>query len=418
MSDVTPDRPDMDDDLDQAYARAHALADDGRGPAASVRANVLAAAAEVAAQARARVGVEAVAPVASPVAEVGRGRAAAVNLSSWRVRSGAAVCAALLVTLGVWRFDVGRRADGDMQVATASVELAPAPTTPLRRELPAPAPLPMASAPILPPPVVDDPLEHRQVADAAAKRGARDRSADIVVAQAEQSERAPRAMAPPEAPRPAAPPAPALVFAPAPPAATPPAPAPAPAPVAAAPETSSTVTITGPASTQLATLPAMPPSALPRRVPVVPSAKPASEGELRMAQADVPGQRVELTGSSIKRIDASDAANLNAAKAARSSLGATAMRKPGTTLQAAADRGDVEALKTLLAEPAAQVDAPDAAGRTALLHAVLAQQAAAVRLLLGAGADPARADPAGLTPRAAAQAGASAEIAALLATPR
>ena len=38
-----------------------------------------------------------------------------------------------------------------------------------------------------------------------------------------------------------------------------------------------------------------------------------------------------------------------------------------------------------------------------------------MRLLLAAGADPARADPAGLTPRAAAQAGANAEIAALLA---
>ena len=49
---------------------------------------------------------------------------------------------------------------------------------------------------------------------------------------------------------------------------------------------------------------------------------------------------------------------------------------------------------------------------------MLAQQAAAVRLLLAAGADPAQADAAGLTPRAAAQAGASAEIAALLAAPR
>jgi uncharacterized protein len=87
------------------------------------------------------------------------------------------------------------------------------------------------------------------------------------------------------------------------------------------------------------------------------------------------------------------------------------------TLQAAADRGDVEALRALLAEPAVRVDAPDAAGRSALLHAVLAQQAEAVRLLLAAGADPGRADQAGLTPRAAAQAGANGEIAGLLATP-
>jgi ankyrin repeat protein len=87
-------------------------------------------------------------------------------------------------------------------------------------------------------------------------------------------------------------------------------------------------------------------------------------------------------------------------------------------LQAAAGRGDLDALRELLADPATRVDAPDAAGRTALLEAVLARQPAAVRLLLEAGADPGRADRTGLTPRAAAQAGANAEIAALLAAPR
>jgi hypothetical protein len=87
-------------------------------------------------------------------------------------------------------------------------------------------------------------------------------------------------------------------------------------------------------------------------------------------------------------------------------------------LQAAAGRGDLEALRKLLADPAMRVDAPDADGRTALLAAVLAQHPAAVRLLLEAGADPGHADRAGLTPRMAAQAGANAEIAALLAAPR
>ena len=89
-----------------------------------------------------------------------------------------------------------------------------------------------------------------------------------------------------------------------------------------------------------------------------------------------------------------------------------------TPLQAAVDRADVEALKTLLANPATRVDAPDATGRTALLHAVLAQQLGAVRLLIAAGADPDRADQAGLTPRAAALAGANAEIATLVSPPR
>jgi hypothetical protein len=41
-----------------------------------------------------------------------------------------------------------------------------------------------------------------------------------------------------------------------------------------------------------------------------------------------------------------------------------------------------------------------------------------VRLLMAAGADPGRADRAGLSPRAAALTGANAEIATLLSTPR
>jgi hypothetical protein len=85
-------------------------------------------------------------------------------------------------------------------------------------------------------------------------------------------------------------------------------------------------------------------------------------------------------------------------------------------LQHAADAGDGTLIATLLAAGAA-VDAPDAQGRTALLHAVLARQAAAVRALLAAGADPLRADRAGLTPRAAALRGQDADIAALFAPP-
>ena len=400
MSADMPRRPDSDDDLDAAYARAHALADDGRGPSASVRANVLVAARDVAEQARTRAVVDEVAltPVAPPVAAVARGRAMAVNLSSWRVRSGAAVCAALLVVLGVWRFDANRHVDAGVQVATAALELAAPPTSTMPQQLPVP-PMAAASVPYLPPPVVDDPVDNTRGAQAAgAKPAARDR--DLVVAQADQGDRSLR-----EAP------APQLRAearrTPAPAAASPPrdvAPIAAPAaPVAMAPEAPptqapATVTITAAAAPPpLATMPPMPPSVVPRRVPVQSLAKAAPADEVHVAAADPNVQRLGITGSSIKRIDG-----------------------PGIApaLHAAADRGDVEALKTLLAEPAARVDAPDAAGRTALLHAVLAQQAGAVRLLVAAGADPAHADPAGLTPRAAAQAGGNAEIAALLAPPR
>jgi hypothetical protein len=83
---------------------------------------------------------------------------------------------------------------------------------------------------------------------------------------------------------------------------------------------------------------------------------------------------------------------------------------PGQTLQQAADAGDVTSIHQLLATPGTTVDAPDSFGRTALMHAVLAQHPAAVRALLAAGADPNRADRAGFTPRAAAQTGGNDEI--------
>ncbi len=55
---------DRDDDLEQAYARAHALRDGQAGPAARVRANVLAAAQAVAA---AQAAAPSLTPVAAPV---------------------------------------------------------------------------------------------------------------------------------------------------------------------------------------------------------------------------------------------------------------------------------------------------------------------------------------------------------------
>ena len=412
--------PDRDADLDAAYARAHALADDGRGPSASVRANVLAAAQEVAAQGRA---TPPLAPVAAPVSAVGRGRAMAVNLSSWRVRSGAAVCAALLVALGVWRFDANHRADGGVQVATASLELAQPPAIPLARDLPVP-PLAAASTPyVAPPPVVEDPVARMPAANmASAKQAPHDKDRDVIVAQADSADRVTRpAAAPPEAraearrataPAPAAPPVRLALDAAA--------PAPAPmapeAPVARAPaQRPDTPTLAAAAAPpQLATMPPMPPSVLPRRVVVAPEAGATSVADAKAAEPAP--QRVQVTGSSLRRVELSEAAPARF-DAAKPSLAAHD-RQPPATLQSAADRGDVEALKALLADPAARVDAPDPAGRTALLHAVLAQQAAAVRLLVAAGADPARADQAGLTPRAAAQAGANAEIAGLLAAPR
>jgi hypothetical protein len=314
MSADTPRRHDAPDDLARAYAQAQALADGDRGPAAAVRANVLAAARTVADEAARTAAVpQPLAPVAPPLAEVGRGRAGAVNRSSWRLRSGAALCAVLLVGLVGWRFDAARRLHaGEQQVALA--ELRPA-----------------APAPVAVPP------------------------------------------------------------------------APAPAPAEPVPE-----------------IAAAPPAPPPMRTPTPPTphrlAK-AATGTVVVAAAEPDRPHVDATGDrpAFSGAPAAETARRSPASSIGSPLSARAQASP---LQAAADRGDVETLRRLLDGAAPPVDAPDAAGRTALLHAVLAQRPAAVRLLLAAGADPARADRAGLTPRAAAQAGANAEIAALLAAPR
>ena len=430
MSAERPERPDMADDLAQAYTQAHALSDDGRGPSAAVRVNVLAAAHAVAAQAR--VAAESPAetaatlpltPVAPPVADVGRGRSKAITLSSWRVRSGAALAAMLLVGLAGWRFDAARRFNNGEQVAMAELRMAAPPTSQAPQELPVPA-TSGASYPYMPPPVVEDPADSAR--RPTAKQAARDQ--EVIVAQLDQqADRRERAAGPPAAaapvrrPQPPAAPAPTVADAAA------PAPAGSLAPEAKAPALDQdpvTVTIKA-APAQIATVPAMPPSVLQRRVAVAPQAAPApaaaaappaatslAAAEPAQQRADIEAPRAAYSGAGV-----SEALKKSAPNSVGSLVTASARALPAP-LQAAADRGDVETLKKLLANPSAPVDAPDSTGRTALLHAVLAQHPAAVRLLLAAGADPARADQAGLTPRAAAQTGASAEIATLLAAPR
>ena len=437
MSEPTPDRP-RDDELEQAYARSHALAGDGRGPAASVRANVLAAAAGIAAAAKVEAAVEApaVVPVAPPVSDVGRGRDRAINLSSWRVRSGAAFCALMLVCLGIWRLDENGRVKGGVQVALAELRLAEPRTAQAPQDLPLPAAAAASYPYAAPPPVVVDPLDNSgSVRGATAKRAERDK--DVVVAQLdERRAAAPRpsaeadALAQPRAAQsgPARAPVAADMAAPQPPVAL--------ASNAPNEQESATVTITATAPAappQIVTAPSKLPSVLPRRMmlvprpPSAPAAKAAPGGDTVVASAEPADAEPAPVAGYAARAPAPAPMALNKPEvrlASSADIGQEAKAAlagasgPSTPLQAAADRGDVDALETLLADPAVRVDAPDADGRTALLHAVLAQRPAAVRLLLAAGADPARADRAGLTPRQAAQTGASAEIALLLGPPR
>lgn len=428
MSADMPERSDAPDDLARAYAQANALTDGGRGPSARVRASVLAVARDVAAQAATRVAGEAGAappltPVAPPVADVGRGRPKAINLSSWRVRSGAALAAMLVVGLAGWHFDAARRFSDGEQVAMAELRMAAPPTSQMPRELPMP-PMSGASTPYVAPPVVDDSADG--AGRPAAKQARRDK--DVIVAQLDQpadrlARPAPPAAAVVPARRPPAPAAPAAADAAE--VATPVVVA-SNAPEAGAPapdQEPTTVTIKA-APTQFATEPAKLPSVVPRRVAVAPAvpapvSRAAPAAATTVAAAELGRQRaeVEVPRAAYAGPGAGDALKKSAPNAS-GSLVTAGVRLLPMPLHTAADHGDVETLKRLLANPAMPVDAPDSTGRTALLHAVQAQQAAAVRLLLAAGADPGHADHAGLTPRAAAQTGASAEIALLLATPR
>ncbi len=385
MTAPTPERPDMADDLDQAYARAHALAGDGRGPAASVRANVLAAARELAAQAETK---PPLVPVAAPVSDVGGGRSWAWNQLSWRVRSGATFCALVLVGLAVVRFDASRHDAANVMVAAADSPQAVRAVPPSPPPPPADMPPPKETAP----PGV---AAKRQLAmpaapvDAAPAVAARERDEaasrdpERVVAQAGQ--RAPAKAAPD----------PSTVVA----AAASPPPAYAPAPALA--------------ERRLAAVaPPAPAPALPEPGTVV-------------AEADKP-RRVEVTGarigfSSLAGSQApgtsAEAAKKVSPAAAGSPIGAAVRTRP-TPLHVAANADDVAAIERLLGDPATRVDATDADGRTPLQYAVMAANARAVRTLLAAGADPDHADSAGATPRSLARTGPSAEIADLLAVRR
>ena len=309
MSADMPERSDAPDDLARAYAQANALADDGRGPSARVRDNVLAAARDVAAEAASRVAGEAGAarpltPVAPPVADVGRGRPKAINLSSWRVRSGAALAAMLLVGLAGWRFDAARRFNDGEQVAMAELRMAAPPTSRMPGELPVP-PISGASTPYMPPPTVDDSADG--AGRPAAKQARRDK--DVIVAQLDQpADRLARAAPPAAAVAPARQPQPPAR--PAPTAADAGTPAPvvvaSSVPDARAPvpdQDPATVTITA-APTQFATESAKLPSVLPRRVAVVPAAPapaPASdappEGATAVAAAEPGRQQGEAEAS-------------------------------------------------------------------------------------------------------------------------
>ncbi len=389
------------DDLDRAWTDAVARTEDV-GPAPSVRANVLAAAREVAAQ-QAR-GEAPLTPVSAPVGPVAGTRSGAVNRSSWRMRAGGGLLAALVVGVLGWRLGVHGR-DGETAVVAsapqAEMKVAAATGLPAAPAAVAPPDADVAPRAKAAPRAVAPPL--RELAPPPKLR------APVVVAQTELARQAaPAPLAEPPALREAADAA-AL--------AAPPARAPAASSTDVSPIFAAIARRAPPVTLALAEPPVAKPALVPMPLPAPAESRPVPAAQA-VAAAEA-RQRVDVVGNFP---DTQASGVLESAKKSAPALSslftASARALPLPPLQAAADRGDLDAIQRLLAASGARVDAPDAAGRSALLHAVLAQRADAVRALLAAGADPARPDAAGLTPRAAAQAGANAEIAQLLAAPR
>jgi len=384
------------DDLELAYRRAVALHDEGRAPASTVRANVLAAARDAALQASAASAVAmASMPAGRPgegaMARPGAGRPQAANRSAWRLRAGATTCVALLVAgLVGWRIEEQRsKGLGDTVVALATSSDARVPLAAVERAAPAvralPAPVPALPTP--PPPEV--------LADAAPVLSSpRDGGVAAFAQRAVPARQLPSKPAVEDAAR---------------------------LDAARVDGAARGATVVAQAA---ASAPALSPSIvasskqaiaqpLDSRVPVALS-RAAAPAAVAVAAAHAPllspaapsATLVELSGQSVTP-------GAPSAPSAPLSVGAVSVHI-APSLQRWADAGDVAAISRWLAAPGHAVDAPDVRGRTALLHAVMAGQPAAVRALLAAGADPMRADAQGLTPRDAARYSANAEIEALL----
>jgi hypothetical protein len=127
----------------------------------------------------------------------------------------------------------------------------------------------------------------------------------------------------------------------------------------------------------------------------------------RVAQAQAPAARAARSAA------APMAAMTGHAQAFVGGVSAGRSADPAADLRRAADSGDMQMLRLLLAQRV-DIEARDASGRTALMLATLHGRAAAVDALLASGADPNAADTSGATPLQAAVANDQQAIAAAL----
>ncbi len=168
-----------------------------------------------------------------------------------------------------------------------------------------------------------------------------------------------------------------------------------------------------------ATIPAAPPTAPARARESAPqgdvSAETSDAGGLlspppapMASAAKLPSRPAGNSGAAPVSAAQNAPSNAHSLERARASASAPARpahpADPAEALRGAAEIGDIARLHTLL-EAAIDIDARDAAGRTALMLATLHGQTRAVDALLASGADPNAADAHGATPLQAALAG-------------
>ena len=185
---------------------------------------------------------------------------------------------------------------------------------------------------------------------------------------------------------------------------------PAPAPTPTAPTTTAPATPVRAASAPAAPAPATPPAVTSEgaHIPAPASHYSPSDSSAAAADANVAGEsHSNLAEITAKPPSSSAARNAAAPAAPRAQIA------PQESLQQAAAVGDLATLQRLLGANT-DIDARDAQGRTALMHAVLHGQERAVELLLAAGASPLAADSEGTTPLQAAEASGERGIGAAL----